>query len=126
MRISKLTNRKERIFLLYNYLLLNWSFNDLTLFLKNNKIFSSEEEDGLIKIVENLSKLEAQIIPHIAPGWSWERFNSLEKAILLNGTAEITMFFNKKNIVINESVEFAKKYCQEDASSLINAILDKF
>jgi transcription termination factor NusB len=50
----------------------------------------------------------------------------LEKAILINGAAEILLFNNKEKIVISESNKIAKKYIGEDKPvKLITAILNQ-
>lgn len=126
MKISKkLTNREERISFLYKFFLFNWSFNDVTNNLKNNDIFTQQEEEAILYIVENSNSLISLIKEKITIDWSWERINNLEKAILLNGAAEILLFLNKPSIVINESVNYAKQFSQLEAPSLVNAILDK-
>ncbi|RKX66923.1 MAG: hypothetical protein DRP42_01985 [Tenericutes bacterium] len=49
----------------------------------------------------------------------------MERAILLNGAAEILLFGNIKKVVINESIEHAKRYADFNSKKLINALLDK-
>lgn len=123
--MNNLTNRKARVFLFYNYYLLKWDYNDLTLYFKHNKDFNSEEEKAIYKIIDSQENVELKIKDHLRKDWSWERINPIEKAILLNGVAEIILFKNKKAIVINESIELAKVYCEPKAKNLIHAMLDK-
>ena len=57
--------------------------------------------------------------------WSFDRLGYIEQAILLLATHEITAGEVQKPVVINEAVEFAKKYCDEDSYKFINGVLDR-
>ena len=58
--------------------------------------------------------------------WEFERLGYVEQAILLMACCEIDLELVPKAIVIDEAVNLAKKYCDEDAYKLINGVLDKF
>ena len=92
----------------------------------NHEAFSADEEKAIILIYENKQEIVKQLIKHLPKNWKWERLGFLEQAILINAIGEMTLFFNKKPIVINESVNFAKKYCEEKAYKLINGVLNNF
>ena len=121
-----LHKREERVFFLYRNYLLKDTLDDSRDVISSEELnFSNDQIDFILSILDNIENLEKKINEFSPDDWEWERFNFIEKAILLNGVAEITLKENKREIVINESVEFAKKYCGEKAPSLINAILDK-
>ncbi len=66
----------------------------------------------------------AGYINRVLEGWSYERLGYIEKAILLNGCSEFALKQNAASVIIDESVEMAKKYCDEDTYKLINSVLD--
>jgi N utilization substance protein B len=56
--------------------------------------------------------------------WKLERIAAIDRAILRLGIYEMRRAETPARIVINESVELAKKFSSEDASAFVNAILD--
>lgn len=58
--------------------------------------------------------------------WTLERLTPTDAAILRLGVAEL-LFLNEDSarIIINEYVELAKKYSDDEAPKFINAVLDK-
>ena len=56
-------------------------------------------------------------------GWSFDRLNKMEQAILLVATCELLESELDKSIVINEAVINAKQYCDEDSYKFINGVL---
>jgi N utilization substance protein B len=63
---------------------------------------------------------------HLPKDWKWDRINNIEKSILINSVAEIVDHKNPKAIVINEAVEYSKKYADQYSYKLINGVLDNF
>ena len=56
----------------------------------------------------------------------WNKLLSMEKSTLINALYEIEFLKKSKKIIINEYVNFSKKYGSTDQSfKLINAVLDK-
>ena len=51
-------------------------------------------------------------------------FESLYLNDLLNGCAEFDLKTIEAPVIIDESVEMAKKFCDEDTYKLINSVLD--
>lgn len=124
--LGALHNREKRIFYLYRTYLLEELFNDSKESINSLEFeFNTDQKYFIKKILENIELFESHIIKHLPKDWKWERFNQLEKAILLNATAEVFLVKVKKAIIIDESINFAKKYCGEKAQPLINAIIDK-
>ena len=66
---------------------------------------------------------DEQITKH-AVDWKLERIAAIDRAILRLGIYELRRGETPARVVINESVELAKKFSSEDASSFVNAILD--
>ncbi len=66
----------------------------------------------------------ASYIDEVLTDWTFERLGMIEKAILLNGCAEFALKQISAAVIIDESVEIAKKYCDTDTYKLINRVLD--
>ncbi len=56
--------------------------------------------------------------------WKLERIAAIDRAILRLGIYELRRGETPARVVINESVELAKKFSSEDASAFVNALLD--
>ncbi len=122
---DQLYNREERIAYIYRWLLSNGNLSDIEQNMSNGESFTSEQKDFINSIIEEIEMLTDSIKKFIPSNWSWERYNFIEKSVLINAAAEIIIANNKKAIVIDESVEYAKIYCGDKASPLINGIIDK-
>lgn len=123
---SKIRNRKNRIFFLYRDYLLVDILNDSEESIHGEEYnFSEKQKDFIRNILYRKEELEKVIFPFLPSDWKWERFNNMEKAVILNSAAEILMTETKKEVVINEAIEYSKKYCDERAQPLLNAIIDK-
>lgn len=121
---NSLFNREERINYIFNILLTK---KPELIYLKELKEYFNSKESATLRIIlKNINQLTSDLKPNLPVDWKWDRFNFLERAILINGLAEIKLFDNPKKIVINESIEYAKKYTDLKAPSLINAILDNY
>lgn len=123
---DRLYNREERISYIYRWLLSEGDLSESeSQYMSNGERFSKEQLTFINTIIDEFEMLKESIVKYIPDTWSWERYNFIEKAILLNAAAEIIIAQNKKSIVIDESVEYSKIYCGEKASPLINGIIDK-
>lgn len=94
-------------------------FNEESL-TEDAKIFS----ENLIKgITENAAELDKKI-SEISKNWSLDRISPVDKSILRLAMYEI--MYEKdtpRAVVINEAIELAKRYSDEDSSKFINGIL---
>jgi transcription antitermination protein NusB len=72
---------------------------------------------------EEAAGLDEMIAKH-ADNWRLERLAAIDRAILRLGIYELRRGETPAKVVINESVELAKKFSSEDASGFVNAILD--
>ena len=78
-------------------------------------------------LVEGIRTHEAQIDKLISihtTSWSLDRMVSVDKIILRIGTYEIKYLHTDPSIVINETIEVAKKYSTLDSGCFINGVLD--
>ena len=58
--------------------------------------------------------------------WDIKRLDKVGSAILRMAIYEMKYMDTPPVVVINEAIELAKKYTDEDLVSMINAVLDKF
>lgn len=101
--------------------------------------FSYAEEEGAIadkdmryisakgnKIIEKLEELDGMINKQ-AKGWTTGRMGKVDLTILRLAVYEIV--FDEEvptGVAINEAVELAKKFGQEESSGFVNGVLAKF
>lgn len=91
------------------------SFDDCDPFFKAIIFETLQDKKELIDIIsENLSKK-----------WNFSRLALTDQAILLLFTSEMLNRRVESQIAINEAIELAKKYCDDQAYKYINAVLDK-
>ena len=67
-----------------------------------------------------------QYIQKYSPNWNLSRINILDKNLLRFSI--YSLLYQKEipsNIIINEAVDIAKKFCEDDSYKFINGILDE-
>ena len=72
---------------------------------------------------EEMATADEAITKH-AVDWKLERIAAIDRAILRLGIYELRQGETPARVVINESVELAKKFSSEEASAFVNALLD--
>ena len=100
--------------------------------------FEDEEQEGMTEkeqqqvqekfnsIVEHLDEIDGQINEK-STGWNVSRLGKVELAILRLAVYEIV--YDEAipgSVAINEAVELAKKFGQDESSSFVNGVLAKF
>lgn len=76
-------------------------------------------------VAEKKEEADAFITQH-AKGWTLDRINVIEKNLIRMALYEINhMEKIPYEVSVNEAVELAKRYGDDDAYSFVNAILDK-
>ena len=101
------------------------------LFLENEESIVDEKDAESIKaryekVQEKIAEIDT-MLDEKAEGWSTKRMGKIELAILRLAVYEI--LFDEDiptGVAINEAVEIAKKYGQDNSGSFVNAILAKF
>ncbi len=119
--------RKKLVFAVYQYLLLNSDLNSAVV-----DAFDIEDitliDEYVLKLVKEINTNRSNYIEKISQHlkrWSFERLNYLDQAILLVGVAELSLGEVQKAIVIDEAINLAKEYCDDDAYKYINGVLDQ-
>jgi N utilization substance protein B len=72
---------------------------------------------------KDVAGLDEAIVKH-ADNWRLDRLAAIDRAILRLGIYELRQGETPHKVVINESVELAKKFSSEEASGFVNGILD--
>jgi len=100
----------------------------IKLFLERNS--SQEDVANFMKelVVSLIDKMEEidEIIQKFSDHWILDRMTVIDRNILRMGTCELLFSFSTPpKVVINEAIDIAKKYGNEDSPEFINGILDK-
>ena len=100
----------------------------IKLFLERNS--SQEGVANFMKelVVSLIGKMEEidEIIQKFSDHWILDRMTVIDRNILRMGTCELLFSFSTPpKVVINEAIDIAKKYGNEDSPEFINGILDK-
>ena len=100
----------------------------IKLFLERNS--SQEDVESFMKelVVSLIDKMEEidEIIQKFSDHWVLDRMTVIDRNILRMGTCELLFnFLTPPKVVINEAIDIAKKYGNEDSPEFINGILDK-
>jgi len=107
-------------------------FETLKMEAKEKNIQEIKDEDAAYisnksnKIIEKLDEIDAMINKQ-AKGWTTQRMGKVDLAILRLAVYEI--IFDEDvptGVAINEAVELAKQFGQEESSGFVNGVLAKF
>lgn len=99
-------------------------FEDYELNMKpEDETYISEKSN---KILEKLDEIDG-MINQKAKGWTTERMGKIELTILRLAIYEIKFDEDvPADVAINEAVEIAKKFGQEESAGFVNGVLAKF
>lgn len=101
---------------------LEWYFEDFPTIREEDKIYMTHKIDTILGSLEEID----EIILSICKGWRLERLGKTELAILRLAVYEIKKDEDiPTGVAINEAVELAKKYCNENAPRFVNGVLAK-
>lgn len=81
--------------------------------------------DRFFQIVEKLDDIDGKISEK-STGWKIGRIGKVELSILRLALFEMLYDDIPEGVAINEAVELAKKYGQDQAGSFVNGVLAKF
>lgn len=79
----------------------------------------------LIMTIENHREEIDNCLRRHLKHWSLERLNYIDRAILRVGCGELLYFEDiPPKVAINEAVEIAKKFCDDQSGKFVNGVLD--
>ena len=96
---------------------------------EENTASAGDEEyirEKLNRILEKLPQID-ELISTTAKGWTIDRMGKVELTIIRLAVYEIK--FDEKipdSVAINEAVELAKKFGQDESSGFVNGVLARF
>lgn len=93
--------------------------------IKENVEISSDFVNNIVNgVIEKCEELDKKANEYLTD-WTIDRLDNLGATILRMGIYEILYTDTPNIVVINEAVELAKKYSDENVKKMINAVLDK-
>ncbi len=115
--------REKCMTILYQYYLLK--NRDIDELIKDNididNEFVKDIVYGVITHKEDIDKIANEYMVN----WTIDRLEAVGASLLRMGIYEIKYTDTPEIVVINEAVELAKKYCDDEVRKIINAVLDK-
>ena len=100
----------------------------MKIFIERNSSHGEVEvfmESLVMSIYKEMKEID-KIIQECSDNWILERMTVIDRNILRMGTCELLFdFLTPPKVVINEAIDIAKKYGNEDSPEFINGILDK-
>ena len=126
MNISKM--REYAFMLIYELeVQKEYSEESIELFLENNEIDDKDARKYIRKIIkgikENEVEIEKNIKDKLKPEWSLERISKINIALLKLAIYEMLYADVPYKVAINEVVELAKKYGDNNSAPFINGVL---
>lgn len=120
--------RKTALTILYIHDLMGFPIDEVTKeVLEKIKLNEKNLEflDKLIsKIKENKKRIDKTIKKHLI-NWKLERLSYIDRAILRIATCELLYFEDiPPKVSIDEAIELAKEFSEEDAKRFVNGVLD--
>ena len=101
--------------------------NQLDLYIEANNIENNDAieyiKDAILGIEENKEKILAYIEKNLKSDWKIDRISKIDLAILKLAIYEIKYKKLPYKVVINEAVELAKKYGEDNSKKFVNGIL---
>ena len=94
--------------------------------LEDKKIRNKQKEFSLSLLngtLDNLDSVDEALNSNLKE-WKLDQISNIERAILRLGAYEVLFSDTDKPVIINESIEFAKKLGSNTTAKLINGVLD--
>jgi transcription antitermination protein NusB len=114
--------RRHAVFVLYQQDLLSLGAEQALRRADDHKL--DEYTASLVRGVETYRSEIDDVLGRHVEGWSLQRLGVLERAILRLATYELLREPDVPSaVVIDEAVESAKRFCSDEAGSLVNGVL---
>lgn len=99
----------------------------IELYLENNEITDEKTKEYIIETIEGIfaqeEAIKKEISDHLKTDWQLNRISKIDISLLKLSIYEILYKKIPYKVAINEVIELAKKYGEENSSSFINGIL---
>ena len=127
MAISRSEAREKIMTILYQlemYKKNNYDYDIDSVIKENTEISNKFINEIVYGVIEKKEELDF-IANKYLKDWTIDRLDNLGTVILRMAIYEINYTDTPKIVVINEAIELAKKYSDENVRKMINAVLDK-
>jgi transcription antitermination protein NusB len=92
--------------------------------IKNEVVVENDWVNDIVKgILDQQTEIDEKANKYLKD-WSIDRLGKVDQAILSLGIYELTYTDTPAIVVINEAIELAKKYSDDDVVKMINGVLD--
>ena len=127
MSVSRSELREKIMTILYQYEMYKRTKYDYKIedVIKENTTITSDFVETIVNgVLEHRNELD-ELANKYLTDWTIDRLDNLGATILRMSLYEITYTDTPPVVVINEAIELAKKYSDENVRKMINAVLDK-
>lgn len=127
--MNRSTMREQAFKLIYSMEIMKTKELDeqIKLFFESNNIENQDAQkyiqDALLGIEKNKETIETLIEKNLKKDWKMERISKVDLCILKLAIYEIKYKEIPFKVVINEAVELAKKYGEDNSKVFVNGIL---
>lgn len=126
--MNRSEGREETFKLLYSTIIQNDASNEqIELYIENSNITGEETKQYMMDIIngtkQNEEEINKLIESNLKENWSLDRIPKINIALLRLAIYEIIYKKLPYKVVINEVVELAKKYGEDNSQMFINGIL---
>ncbi len=126
MSLKRSELREKSMIILYQYSLLSKNnLESIDNIIKDNLELSNDYVKTLVHgVIDNQKEIDKYANKYLKD-WTIDRLDKTAASILRMAIYELLYMDTPDIVVINEAVELAKKYCNENVKNMINAVLDK-
>ncbi|MBO4601412.1 MAG: transcription antitermination factor NusB [Bacilli bacterium] len=127
MALTRSELREKCMIILYQNDILNKNKNDGdidTIIKENLDIENDFVKEIVYGVITHFNELDSLCNKYMK-NWTIDRIDKTGAAILRIATYELKYTDTPSLVVINEAIELAKKYSDEEVRKMINAVLDK-
>ena len=127
MSVSRSELREKVMTILYQIEMYNKNKSEYNLdeVIKENLEIQNEFVNEIVNGVINNRKEIDDIANKYLKDWTIDRLETIGASILRMAIYEINYMDTPKIVVINEAIDLAKKYSDDNVRKMINAVLDK-
>jgi len=120
--------REEAFKLLYSLEIQKENFDEqLEIYFENEEISDNEIKNYITDTVKgienNISEIEQKISENLKKEWKIERISKINLVLLKLAIYEILYTETPYKVAINEAIEIAKKYGDDNSPNFVNGIL---
>ena len=118
--------REKCMTCLYQHRLLNKEINEACIDVFGGEVSKLNVfEKNLLQNVIDHEEEYIDYINQVLNDWTFDRLGYVEQSILLLACSEFEQKETQAAIIIDEAINLAKAFCEDDSYKLINGVLDR-